>query len=137
MKKYKNLIDNPKINKSYWVVLFPFLETIQYNLFGIPFVFLYFYLTKNIELTLSVIFLVFWGNHIFIHGLTRGIKRFPNSKNKKYLLLGDLILTTVLFLSISYFYLYLFNNGFTILNIIFIIYLLLIPILNLIFKIFK
>lgn len=137
MKKIKNLIDNPKINKSYWVVLFPFLETIQYNLFGIPFILIYFYLTQSILLTLTVTFLVFWGNHMLLNGLNRGIKRFPNSKNKKLLLLGDFILTTLLFLSISYYYLYLYNNGFTILNITFIIYLLLTPLLNTIFKFIK
>ena len=129
-------INTSNLKKSYLVILFPFLETIRYNLFGIPFIFIYFYTTKSIGLALSVLYLVFWGTHLFISGLNRGVKRFPNSnkKTKFYLALGDIIIALILFTSIFVFYNYLYEVGFTIVNVIFIIYLSFINILTILSK---
>lgn len=97
-----------KLIKMYLRILFPFLDTIHACLFGVPFIFAYWYLEKNIMLSLAVFYLSFWGIFLSIEGFNRFNNAFkklkPNVQYSLLLRVSDLILVLLFIFSILYIY---------------------------------
>lgn len=116
-----------RIQNSYLGILFPFIQTIQFSLFGIPLIAYFYYISKNnIQLLLSLIFLVFWGSFLILNGFNRGVRKYPNVKwfLSMGLILVDSFLGVIYLYSLIIVYKFITDTGVNFSNIILILYLL-------------
>lgn len=128
------------LKKSFWSILLPFIKEFRYNLWGIPFIVYFAYISHNAELTLSLVFLVFWGPHLILNGLNYGYRSYPEFKisnpKKQLILLIDFSLAILLFISLAIFFKYSVYNGFKWQNYLFLSYLIFLNVLEVLVKIF-